>query len=247
MVYLMSYLKTCSYSNTALVEWPASTSFQPDTIPNSISPNFIPFNQAEVISKLDPEQHKTLLGFDKKYDGLCELICNRILIDGSIGKETHIDSLKNRITVERLNEQKITKSHLLNIYWLFQKLLAFLFGIYPDNIFSCHDQWKLVRNGSVNRTMLEKGLHSIANGETLKLEVFRKACFSFEGHSLLIKKVSNDQYIFFDPNTGEHRDLSLHQISDHIDTQLTMWTGTDIFLTKGRDFLKRLPRTTSKA
>ena len=108
--------------------------------------SFIPFNQSDLTTRLDPNKHKTLLGIKKKFNGLCELICNRILVDNSLGKGKNQNSIKDRVTVERLNENKITKSHLLNVYSIFRKVIAFLFRIYPDNVFSCFDH-----NGSVTK------------------------------------------------------------------------------------------------
>lgn len=207
----------------------------------------ISFNQADLIVRLNANQHKTLIGFVDRFDGLCELICNRILIDDLLGKGRHADSIKNRVHIIDINEDEIKKSHLLDIYSLFHKALAFLFGIYPDNIFSITDQWKLIRKVSqgnarkVNREILSRALADIPADETLKLEVFSKNGLSFSGHSLLIKKMSKDDtYIFFDPNSGEHRDLSFEQLSDKIDDQLAFCKGTDIYLHKASDYLKRL-------
>ena len=227
----------CCYNNNILNNTNYS-SYEPGE-KNSI--NHIPFDQStDIISKLNYQDHKTLLEINGKFGGLCELICNRLLIDDSLGKENDLNSLKDRITVERMNPTEIKKSHLLNVYSVFRRVIAYLFGIYPDNIFSCFDQWKLVQKASVNRKILEKGLSNIKEGKTLKLEVFSKKFLSFTGHSLLIKKISKDSYIFFDPNMGEYRGLSLCELSNRIDKQLKMLNGTDIFITKGNRYLKRL-------
>lgn len=205
----------------------------------------IPFSQTNVIITLDKHRHKKLLEFDRKYGGLCDLICNRVLIDNTLGKETRPNSLVDRITVERLDEGKIKKSHILNVYSIFRKAMAYLFSIYPDNIFSILDQWKLVHRNrdkthSVNRGLLLRGLENIANNESLKLEFFSKGFFSLTGHSLLVQKTSADSFIFFDPNSGEHRNLSFTQLCSHIDRQLLLWDGTDILFIKANNFLNRL-------
>jgi hypothetical protein len=210
---------------------------------------FIPFDQyVDLVEKLDPNKHQRLLEFVNRFDGLCELICNRILIDDLLGNGEDQNSIKNRVTLERMDEENIKKSHLLDVYSIFIKIISYLFRIYPDNIFSFRKQWSLVNiisSGNnnirvVNRGILSEGLKNIAEGETLKFEVLHRDCLSLSGHSLLIKKMQNDKYIFFDPNTGEHRNLSLVQLSDNIDQQLALHEGTDIFLTRGADFLKRL-------
>lgn len=206
----------------------------------------IPFNQVSIISLLDPKQHERLLEINCKFGGLCELICNRILIDDSLGTGKNLDSIKDRITVERLNEEKIKKSHLLEVYSIFHRATALLFGLYPDNIFMYFDQIKLVckkpesDQRMINREILEKGLNQLEEGEVIKLEVFSKNGLDFSGHSLLFKKMAKDDYIFFDPNEGEYRNLSFNQLSNHIDEQLAMFNGTDVLLIKGKKFLGRL-------
>ncbi len=209
----------------------------------------IPFNQTiDIRLKLDDTSTNELLQIYRKYKGLCELICNRILIDNSLGSNKPEDSLQNKVTVKRLDNETIKKSHLLMIHSIFTKATAYLFAIYPDNIFSYSDQWSLVNKASpgkssVNRKMLEKGLSTIAPGTSLKLQVIIRDFLGFSGHSMLIKKLADENYILFDPNAGEYRNLSLDKVSDIIDQQLSTFEATDIYLTKGECFLKRLQTT----
>jgi hypothetical protein len=142
--------------------------------------------------------------------------------------------------VERLNEGRITTSHLLDVFSIFHRVIAYLFGIYPDNVLSIWDQWHVVDNtGTVNTSILRKGLIDIDDGETLKLEVFKRGCFTLSGHSLLIKKLDGNNYIFFDPNRGEDRNLSFYELSNKINEQLRIH-GSTIFITKGTAYLNRL-------
>lgn len=181
------------------------------------------------------------MGFYKKYNGLCELICNRILIDNDLGRGTKYSYLKSRVTISRLNEDKITKSHLLDVYSIFFKAIAILLKIYPDNILFFWDQWGLLNNNrSVNNELLNKGLGHIENGGTLKLEVFKRESSNFVGHSLLIKKTENNKYIFFDPNQGEYRDLPFSVLSTKINEQIKIFNATDIYIAKGTHYLSRL-------
>lgn len=216
---------------------------------NSQEISVIPFDQyADLISKLDYSTHRVLRGFNSRFGGLCELVCNRILIDDLLERGNDINYIKKNVTVERMDEDKIKKSHLLDVYSVFRRALAFGLGIYPDNIFSPIKQWKLVNTTNINnqflrqvdRKILSQGLSKIKDGETLKLEVFCKDGLNFAGHSLLIKKIKDNKFIFFDPNNGEHRGLSMERLSDKIDEQLAIQRGTDIFLLKGKDYLKRL-------
>ncbi len=212
------------------------------TVSNDQSITFIPFHQGfDIIEKLNPAIHSTLLDISNRYDGLCELICNRILIDNDLGRGNHENYLKNRITIESLNQEMITSSHLLNVFSIFHKAIAYLFRIFPDNIFSFWDQWRLVDwTYSVNPQIFKKGLRNIENGEVLKLGVFHQGWFNLEGHSLLIKKIDNDQYVFFDPNHGEYRGLSTSSLRSKINAVIKEHEATNIFITRGTDYLKRL-------
>ena len=202
----------------------------------------ISFNQGNIINSQLPED---LQEFVLRYQGLCELICNKVLIDDLLGKDNaNGNYLKQNISPENLNKDDIKKSHLLNVYSIFYRMVAFLFGIYPDNIFSVTDQWNLVESHGaekqVNQKLLKQGLEDIKVGTTLKLEVFSKTNLNFSGHSLLVKKVAEDKFIFFDPNSGEHRDLSIEELASKINEQLKQWNGTDLFFTKGEDYINRL-------
>lgn len=223
----------------------------------------IPFNQAPLIGRLDSVMHKTLKRIEKKHQGLCEIICNYVLKNNLLGTGDEENYLINEIKVDNLNQGNIKKSHILNVYGIFRKAIAFLFGIYPDNIFSFRAQRKLiekktvteeqyVNNGNgltkanitcikncVNRTLLQNKFHALADNETLKLETIEKTWFSFGGHATLIKKISADNYIFFDPNVGETRNLNFNNLCDKIDDQLDKW-GSDLFFTRGEDYKKRM-------
>ncbi len=177
----------------------------------------------------------------KKYDGLCDIICNLVLKNGLLGKGETDSFLRLMITGVTLQTSSVLSSHLLDIYSTFDIIKAKLFGMYPDNIFSFIDQRNLtVKNGNtieVNKGLLEKGLKQLNCGDTLKLEVFKSTWFFFEGHSLLIKKVSDSEYIFFDPNTGEHRGLSLKALGIRIDSQLKQWKASYILFIRGKNYL----------
>jgi hypothetical protein len=139
--------------------------------------SFIPFGQDTLLPKLDPQQHKTLLKICHQFNGLCELVCNRVLVDNLLEKSKYRNHLKKQITVDRLNEESIKNSHILYIYPIFCKILAYLFRIYPDNFFSYFDQRKLIQKKStnnkiiaVNRQMLGAEFKNLGDGETLKFE-----------------------------------------------------------------------------
>jgi hypothetical protein len=205
----------------------------------------ISFNQDELIQKGLP---KKLDNFVLRFDGLCELICNKVLIENLLGQgKSSRNFLKEKINIDGLNKETILKSHSLDMYSVLDKILAFLFRIYPDNIFSFKDQLNLVQKNkedknlfNVNKNLLFDGLRKIEDGVILKVQVFKKTRSSFKGHALLIKKVSAKEFIFFDPNTGEHPGLNEEELAERINKQLAQWKATDIFLSKGESFIKRL-------
>ncbi len=204
-------------------------------------PRVIPFSQSnDVIRYLHPQQDYIISNINRQYNGLCEIICNLVLVKDFLGKGSRSHYLRNRITIKKLNNDTIKKSHIMVIYSFFHKISAYLFGIYPDNIFFYVDQWHLVKKGAVNRQILQQGLSNIPKKETLKLEVFGRSCLNLQGHSLLIKKTSTNSFIFFDPNTGEHRNLSFVELSNKIDWLLTAFQASDICLIRGNDYLNRL-------
>lgn len=212
--------------------------------------NHIEFNQKSIIDALDPHKHEALWNINKKFGGLCELICNKILIDNLLGNTKDSSELKENISLEKINTDEIKKSHLLKIYSVFRRVIAYLLGIYPDNILSFFDQWKLVVRwphvSYVDPDILKKGLTSINEGETLKLAVFHRNFLSFNGHSMLIKKITDDNYIFFDPNRGEYRGLSFNNLEKHINERLIggrpMSGGSDIFITKADNYLNKIKK-----
>lgn len=56
----------------------------------------------------------------------------------------------------------------------------------------------------IDRGLLETKLKKIPVGETLKVQIFNRNGFEISGgHSLLIKKFSDNLYLFFDPNYGQ--------------------------------------------
>lgn len=207
----------------------------------------MPFNQHEDLSTLPDTLNQVVV----KFGGLCELICNKVLMDNLLeGKHKEGKNfLKENVNVEALRADSIKKSHLLDVYPVFYLIGAFLFNIFPDNIFSNREQSKLVEkkkvtdtevNYEVNADVLEKGLARIENGKTLKLIAFKKTKFRFQGHSLLVKKLDNDKYTFFDPDDGLYENLSFKELKEKIDGQLKIDNRNGLFFTRGDVYLNRL-------
>lgn len=202
--------------------------------------------KTHVVLQLDATsvEHQTLLKLTEQHDGLCELVCNRILISDLLGKDEK--TFFSNVTVESINTDEIKKSHLMDVYSKSCLVAALLFGTYPDNIFSYAEQKKLVTKSEqskyqVNKEILKNGLEKTPDQETLKLEVFNKEFFHLTGHSMLIKKTGKN-YIFFDPNFGEYRNVSFIDLCTAINNCLNREHGTNLLFIRGSDFLKRLPR-----
>jgi len=204
----------------------------------------VPFSQGPICQDLKKGENEKLFQVNNKYGGLCEIICNLVLSNKLLNKGNNPKRLLKKITIASLSDPKIQNSHTLEVYSLFRKALAFLFGIYPDNLFSIFEQRKLVGKNRldtvVNRELLEKRFKQVEEGETLKLHIFHRTKSRFTGHSLLIQKQANDKYTFFDPNVGEKRRLTFADLCALIDEQLLHQSGTDIFLSKGETFLNKL-------
>lgn len=200
----------------------------------------VPFNQDDLIEELNPREHERLLNYNSRFSGLCELICNRILMDETLGKG---HDLSGRITPTRLNEEAVLNSHIVDVYSIFRKFLALLFGIYPDNVFSTFEQWNLLSSSQtgrvVNQDVLKCRFDALEDDETLKLLVFSTSITGLEGHSLLIKK-TDERYVFFDPYFGEFRHLSFEKLCELIDEQINIYDANHLFITRGRDYLARL-------
>lgn len=211
---------------------------QDEGFPSSVLQNpTIPFNQHSLFIRLHPNLNKIEL----KYKGLCEIICNKILMDDLLDKGEERDFLKDEITADSLDQDRITKSHILKVYPLFKKMLTFLCGVYPDNFFSNKEHKKLLnKNKNINRTLLFKKLESLETGAILKFAIFKKTKKSFSGHSMLIKKTEDNKFIFFDPDHGEFRGLTQEDLAEKIDWLVKASKSSNLLFTRGDIFLKRL-------
>jgi hypothetical protein len=223
----------------------AHSSLAPAAPPQTGNFEHIPFNQNTIIKKIDKKNHPALFQINAKHKGLCDLICNIIIMYDMLG-DCDPDSIKNQLTLDYLSDPSVTGSHLLKVYSIREKAYSFLFDTYPNNLLSPADQELLLQSSQkgnkINRPVLAHGLQTLGVEEYLKVEVFSKSWFDFTGHSVLIKKLSSSSYIFFDPNTGEDRHISVDELSDRLDSQLKSNEGTHLLMIKAQDFFPRLPK-----
>lgn len=211
----------------------------------------------------------TLKATQKKWKGLCELICNKIIIDDLLGKgnaDNDPGFLEDQIHLDGLNQETIYNSHLMKASSFFQKMGG-LMNILPNNLFTIKEQRQLVKikgnpsdikrtrklvkelkkNGlscqlkleyNINRNLLANKLSIIEKDAILKVFAYDKYP-NYYGHSLLIKKTGENEFIFFDPNDGETRNLTVGEIAKKIETALASF-GENLYITRAEDFLAKL-------
>lgn len=208
----------------------------------------IPFNQSHFTKSRDWDAHPRLKRIEQTYNGLCEIISNFMLIHELLGTANEEDYLKRKITLSNL--ESCRETHILNNQTTFSRILATTLKIYPYNILSLKDQWICIdSNKKVNQDLLKKKFKEIKLGETLKTLSFNVLYFrsffsfwnwrfDFSGHSVLIKKVCENQFIFFDPNIGEKRGLTFESLVLEFDRLLKKYDR--ICFLSGTQFLNSL-------
>ncbi|MBA4697788.1 MAG: hypothetical protein H2069_10515 [Legionella sp.] len=206
--------------------------------------------------------HPNLLKYIFKFDGLCELISNYVIIEDLMGRKQNnlVDYNKNsykminiddnkiklstnnvyqeKITLFNLNKPRIINSHVLEIYSFWQKLIAFLFNVYPCSLFSYKDRIKNTNN-EVNQELLYSKLNSLTDGFYIKFMVFNKKLLSFEGHSMVIKKIG-ELFSFFDPNEGEQTDLTFANLCQIMNKSINKYHANNIALLDAKQFILKL-------
>lgn len=233
--------------------------------------NLISFCQDTICDqvKKEPEHFKTLEGFILKFDGLCELISNYVIMENLLGKDTCEDTshfneklsrgnfsygwqdgalflnppvnhLKAQIGLFALNQKEVKQSHILYFSSMFEKLMAYLFNIYPHDLFSVFDKVQQSDN-KVNEMLLSQKLNTLDDGAYIKFSVFTKGIFSFQGHSMVIKKTGHD-YSFFDPNVGEHLHLNSAGLCSKINDAMKRYHGTHMAFINGSEYVAGLKK-----
>lgn len=68
----------------------------------------------------------------------------------------------------------------------------------------------------VEKTIFSERLKKLENGFYIKFFAFKTTGLVMSGHSMLIKKIDDNNYSFFDPNHGEYLNLNLDQLVSKI-------------------------------
>ncbi|WP_147287620.1 hypothetical protein [Legionella birminghamensis] len=237
------------------------------TVQDKSPGNLIKFDQTELCDevKKNKDVYSSLHQINLKFNGLCELICNFVIMEDKLGRtfkhnkrfsdafakksfEMKADDDKlvliekekisrHRFYVTDLNEDKIRKSHILHVSTLFQKIIAYFFNIYPHDLFRPFESNQ--KNGLVNESALAEKLDALPDGHYVKFSVFKKTFFDFEGHSMVIKK-TKDSYSFFDPNEGEYTELAFTELCEKINEAMRKHQGTHMAFMDGEAYVKSL-------
>jgi hypothetical protein len=89
--------------------------------------------------------------------------------------------------------------------------------------------------------MLLERFNQVPVGFAIKFFVFEKSYLSMNGHSMLIKKTSEDLYTFFDNNKGYQLNLDIEQLVVEINTASKTYTATHIIFIDAHHFIDSHP------
>lgn len=250
----------------------------------SVNPNivthengFIEFSQNVILEKVTSGK---LNKVKIKFNGLCEIICNYILLEDLLGEKNLLPLQKHvqanwlntqpgfeelglkfkkntnyvtnysnkygdKITLENL--KKVEDTHILNVTNFFTRLIAVLFSMYPCNLFSnspfARPPYSCTKypNGKiqtcVDKSMLSEKLNQLGIGFYIKFLAFKKNGLAMEGHSMLIKKIDDNEYSFFDPNHGEYLNLNIDELAQKINKSIREYSANQIVFLDAKDFV----------
>lgn len=187
----------------------------------------------------NPEQYKKMSKVNKRFSGLCDMICNYItsedVIQGkdSSEKKQNAEGLKEAEKINEALEGKYHHTHLLLSATIGQLIKAVFKQEYPHSILNKEQQHSVLETKDnktkITHDNLAAGLENVKEGEYVKFCVFKKEkllgiipTFS-NGHSMLIKKVSNDKFVFFDPNEGTTKPMSTEGLTDKLNVKFEEW------------------------
>lgn len=159
----------------------------------------------------------------EKNKGLCDLLCNYITLNNPI-KHKHNKPMIEYFTPDfdlqnnndlpiklphpsTFNFKKInalSKTHILLLISFIEILLFLLFKKIPHSIFSPTEQRNLLKSKEgLNSKLLIEKLTQQPIGKCIKFSQFQTGLFGVPngGHSMLIIKTDNDQFMFFNPDS----------------------------------------------
>lgn len=139
-----------------------------------------------------------------------------------------MQNYKEKSNLESLLNGKYTDSHILNVNSItrfFQLILCIIFKYYPESPLGFGDQRSLnSQDENVQNAAINQVLDGMQAGDYYKLcAVERKYGMLWGGHSMLIYKANDDNFTFFDPNTGAQTCLDKAGIKQKVETSRAEW------------------------
>lgn len=148
-----------------------------------------------------------------KHKGLCDIVCNYF----TLIKPTDLEDLS---TIKNLmgnfikpdgqfNMDKIeglSKTHILSIVGFIELLSFVLFRIIPNTILSYSEQKNLrTEDRGINQEIVKRKLGRLPIGACVKFSGYEINFIGIPdiGHSMLITKIDEDNYLFFNPAPQE--------------------------------------------
>ncbi len=89
----------------------------------------------------------------------------------------------------------------------------------------------------VDKSMLSERLNQLEIGFYIKFCAFKKNGLSMQGHSMLIKKIDDNKYSFFDPNHGEHLSLNIDELVEKINKSTEEQSANQMVFLDAKDFV----------
>lgn len=154
-------------------------------------------------SKITWKKFPNIFEIYEKHNGLCDLMCNYYTIKKMRGDAFSLDDfIKNgEFSLEKM--ENLSKTHVLSLSAFLDYIKFIFFGSIPCNIFTNEEQKQIRKgDGNLNEVLLSNRLDKIEIGSCIKFSTFELNQFRkpVTGHSMLITKLDEDKYMFFNPD-----------------------------------------------
>ena len=189
----------------------------------------------DLMGKSDSLIPGEFVGFDKKSYDVKSINDHTIqLIHKALASKIS-NTYKEKLSLNHIG--MFSKTHYLDVASFFQHIIAYLFNIYPFDLFSIRDKVQIDKK--VNVAVFQKRVEALADGSYIKFMVFSKNIFGFNGHSMLIKKTGKT-FSFFDPNFGETFNLDLPSLCECINKKMLEYQASNMAFLDGKKFLQHI-------
>ncbi len=190
------------------------------------------YRQSDTTARLPFSGSKKIKKIEKKFNGLCEIICNKILLDNMLGDDKFYSYLKNEMTLNKLDQPQFVDTHILETAKALDLAKFVLLNRIPGSALTSSDRRNICKREKINgknrvtidEAIFERVLDRIEVDKPMKIFIYttldRKVKKLINGHSLLMMKTGPDSFIFFDPNHGRFRDLTKDKLKEKIEQSM---------------------------